>query len=129
MIKIDEFYLKQCVRLRKRWENSYTILLAKQKSLENSIKDLENFETEFAKKYLIIPNNQEEINQFAMDIMSDLMIKAESIDNTLEPYRQEVAKIMDESDKLYDIIAQKYPSLTYEQIKEQIIEYLHIAIK
>lgn len=122
-VKIHEFYLEQCLKLRKRRFEAVKLLTGKEKAIEEKVKVAENIEKEFNEKLLQV--DLQSVDQVAETAMNMIMSTGEQLDQILDPFRREIKKVEEEADVLYEKIRTKYPQLEYDEIKQQIIDYIN----
>jgi hypothetical protein len=100
-INIDNDELKNCtIKLQEIIDNG-----------DESLSDIENKDSiEYKEKYEALVDN--------------IVETIKRVENDIKPYQIRIEELQKESDSLYVSINERYPELTVDDIKEQIIPYL-----
>lgn len=125
---ISEFYLKQCLKIRKEYKRLTKSLENKTKELEVSAHDLlENIEqyerelTEFVK----YNSSKEYVIHETDKFFDDMEKRYHTLDNEILDTVMKLKNLIRTGERLNKDMEKKYPHYTQKQIQEEVIKYLH----
>lgn len=125
-MQIDRVYLEQAVRLKRRWDAACANTPVSQDRLAGYVRELENMKRGFERQLLYVEDS--EIQGFAISKLDEIGRYGDLIDSELEPLRHELEALEDEGAALYDAIERRYPTMTQDEIRSQILAYYNTML-
>jgi uncharacterized coiled-coil DUF342 family protein len=122
-MKISDLYIKEAVRIRRAYLDNLIYVLKHEKELikhKDEILKIGNNISEIAEKIENNPEYKEIINEKLIDLETNM----DKVKNKLLPYYENIIKIRKDTETLWNSIQEKYPDITKDELKDQIIPYL-----
>lgn len=120
---IDTIFIEKAVAIREEYIKCMENIDIDEKKLsdcKDTIIDLINKGDELTENYEDNDLYSTEINEIIQDITNTI----NELQKNIQPYKDRVKELEKESDMLYIAIKDRYPELTQEDIKKQIIPHL-----
>ena len=122
---INEHYLKEAKRIRQNYFkhlekiNSKSELINKHKDeLENILKEVEVLQKR--------AENDQDFQKMMNEQLNLIEAKIESIQQEIRPDYEAIKELRQDSSNLYSSIIEKYPDLSVDDIKIQIIDFINL---
>jgi hypothetical protein len=123
--KIDKIFIDKAIKIRKEYVKCMTDINLDISKLNKYKNEIEKIVEEGDKVVELYDNEANENYKKEMqNVAYELYLNVEKIQKQLNPNKERIKKLEKESDLLYVSIHERYPELTIEDIKEQIIPYL-----
>ena len=122
-MKIADLYVNEAVRIRKAYIDNLVYVLKHEKELnkyKDEILDIGNNLSVIAEKVDDNPQYKEFINEKMIDLENNM----DKVKKRLLPYYENIVKIRKDTETLWNSIQEKYPNITKEELKNQIVPYL-----
>lgn len=120
---IDKLYIDEAVRIRREYLSALDIIVKEEQSILEKKSEIIN-----------IHNGSEEIiNSDINDVTKRLRLnlqlneiekRLEQIQNKIRPFYEKIETLRIEADRLYTSIVEKYPTITKEEIEEQVAPFI-----
>lgn len=124
--KIDKIFINKAIKIRKEYVKYVTDINLDIAKLNKYKKEIEKIIEEGDKVVELYDNEANENYRKEMQkIAYDLNLNVKKIQKQLIPNKEKIKELEKESDLLYVAIHERYPELTIEDIKEQIIPHLN----
>ena len=123
--KIDKIFIEKAINIRKEYVKCITNIDLDLSKLNFYKREIEKILEEGDKIIELYDNDaNKEYKKNMQNIAQDLYSKIEKIQNQITPNKEKISQLEKESDLLYVSIHERYPELTVEEIREQIIPHL-----
>lgn len=127
IMKIDEIYLKEALRIRNSQESLQKYGSITEQKLNNLMIEIENiYKNNFKDIEKIDTSNMEAIQNELNNMFNKMETKAYKMDQSLQPYKELYEKNQKDADVLWQNLIIKYPNLSVEDIKDEIQNYINI---
>ena len=117
---ISEQYIQEGIRIRKSYVQNLKEIIKQEPIISNRKLKIEEIRTEMestVKSELNDIRKTLELNNKLMYIEKEI----KNIQDILRPYSESIEKLKSETDRLYLAIKEKYPNITTEEIKKDIM--------
>ena len=122
-MKIDEHYLKEAKRIREDYfkklefiNSKKDIINSNKDEIERILEDMENLQKKI--------ENDEEFGVIMNEKLTLIESSMNNIKDEIRPAHDDIEELRKDSSNLYSSISEKYPKLTVDDIKSQIINYI-----
>lgn len=116
---INDNYIAEAYRIRKEYIEAIKTMESKTGLLEHYKSEIKKLSSIFSIEE-VTEKNQDMINSRLNEI-EDYMEKTRK---QIQPLYDKIMELKNDSNILYDSIKEKYPTLSAEEIKEQIVPYV-----
>jgi predicted nucleic acid-binding Zn-ribbon protein len=124
---IAEHYLQEAKRIRQSYFQHLAKINEKNEKIKQHREELENI----LKEMELLQKRAEEDTDFEQTLNGKLIeieIQMNAIQDEIRPNYETIKNLRQESSNLYSAISEKYPDLTVDDIKIQIIDYININL-
>lgn len=121
--KISKHYLDEARRIRKEYLENLKKIKDKKPLIDQHRQEVEKYN----KDVELLPESGLEGEKLEREFYSKvekLLENIEIIENSIKPFYEKIEQLKKDSFKLNEIIKEKYPTLTQQEIKQQIIPYV-----
>jgi hypothetical protein len=122
-VKLDLFYLNEARRIREEYLLALSNIKKKQPSINRYRKEIERYRDEIDELYEGEEKNSIK-EKLYIEKMDELIKNVDKIESQIQPYYIKIKKLNEDSLKLKNLIIEKYPSITIDEIKQQIIPFI-----
>jgi septal ring factor EnvC (AmiA/AmiB activator) len=123
IVKLDSLYLNEARRIREEYLLSLSHIKKKQPSINKYRKEIERYRDEIDNLYKSDEKNSIKENLY-IEKMEELIKNVDKIENQIQPFYIKIKKLNEDSLKLKKLIIEKYPTITVDEIKQQIIPFI-----
>jgi septal ring factor EnvC (AmiA/AmiB activator) len=120
---IDGFYLKEARRIRQEYLQALSTIKKKQPRINKYKKEIERYRDEIDILYKSDEKNSIK-EELYIEKMEELIQNVNKVEDEVQPYYIKIKKLNFDSLKLKNLIIERYPTITMDEIKEQIIPYV-----
>jgi hypothetical protein len=124
--KIDKIFIEKAINIRKEYVKCITTInldISKLNSYKNKIEKILEEGDKVIELY--DDNVNEEYKKSMQQVALDLHTNIEKIQDQITPNKEKISRLEKDSDLLYVSIHERYPELTVEEIREQIIPHIN----
>jgi uncharacterized protein YhaN len=114
---IDEIYIKEAVRIREEYLNNL-VYLAKE---EENIKELTKELNQIAKD---VEDSDAKGEKYYRDALFEVELTIRKATDKVIPYYDKTKELDKQQKNLYDTIKDKYPNISDEEMKKEIIPHI-----
>ena len=128
MVKIQQHYIDEAIRIRNSYIENIKLIQEKEdiiehhkNELQNIISNVSEYVNDIKKENAI---NETNIQQKLNDILSEIEEKMNIIKIELKPFVKKTEELQKDSKILYNMIKEQYPLLTDAEIQQQIFKHI-----
>ena len=126
MDKIDVIFIEKAVNIRKEYIKcieSVDLDMNKIQECKKTISELLDKGDSIIEAY-----NSQKVkgneNSQIQEVIDNIVYTIENLKKDIQPYKDRIKELEDESQKLYQAISDRYPNLSEDDMKNQIIPHL-----
>ncbi len=125
-MKLDNTYIGEAVRIRRKYVNSLNNILKEEDSLKQKKSEIEKIKDSMG---TLIEGDLHDVTKRLK--LNEHLIKIEKIikdiQDKIRPHHKSIENLRKDAIKLYTSIKEKYPNISEDEIKEQITPYIHFS--
>lgn len=115
---IDLIFLRECKRIRKEYLDNLIHIINKEEEIMNYMTEIENVQAE-------MEENSDKIDEEGFGKKLLIIEKhVTPLQTLLESHKKKIEKLQSDSEKLYKKIIEKYPNQDFNEIKNEIINFI-----
>ncbi len=120
MVKIDDRFLKEGSRIREEYLENLEFIVNKEQEMLRIKDDLFKLITDI-KSFGTINEIDEEL---VANRIQKLDRELKDLQKSIKPKTERIDELRSDADRLYDIIKEKYPDITQDDLKDQLYPYI-----
>jgi len=121
-MKIEKIYINEAVRIRKVYLTNIINIIKKEEEIEVFKNIMENIKDEVEK-------NESNSDEYFIKKLMELNDNIEKIKNIILPHYEKIKELDTAQKILYNNIKEKYPTVTDDEIQNQIVPHIIIMDK